>query len=383
MINNLFIDSGAHSLYNINARNKNYNFYETDDFWKYVDDYCQFILLNKKNISVYVSVDVIFQPELSWKVQRYMEDNYKIKPLPVFHFPILHHLKDFSLDGNFNNSQIKWLKKYMDTCEYIGLGGLGQQVTKKQFIIYADRLFKLLCTPKGTAKWKIHGFAMTSFDLMKRYPWYSVDSTSYRLQAAYGTVLFPKIKNNEYLFDISPTGLKVTPRILSKNKTTTSVKHINNFLEINPTEREKLKNYLNWIRPGTKLGKTKYEIKNLNYELKKDERWFKKFKKENKGMVELIIEEGIENNSYIREELNLRLFQKVSETLRKQEIKNNQFEIYFAVATNAFLKIAQKNNANCLISYYFLKDKNFSEEALKSINISMPFIKNKFTKINY
>jgi hypothetical protein len=40
----------------------------------------------------------------------------------------------------------------------------------------------------GTAKVKVHGFGMTTFDLIQRYPWFSVDSTSWVMLSSFGSV---------------------------------------------------------------------------------------------------------------------------------------------------------------------------------------------------
>lgn len=155
----LFLDSGAHSLYTKELIKKqhseSYSFYESDDFIKYVDEYAAFIKKYKRYIDVYVNVDVIFNPEKSYDIQRYLEDKHDLKPLPVVHF----------------GSDLKWVEFYIDRgYDYIGLGGLGQEVTRNQYINWADRVFELICdTPKRLPKVKTHGFAMTSLKLMLRY----------------------------------------------------------------------------------------------------------------------------------------------------------------------------------------------------------------------
>ena len=39
-------------------------------------------------------------------------------------------------------------------------------------------------------KLKVHGFAVTGYDTMKRYPWYSVDSSSYQSLKRFGRQTF-------------------------------------------------------------------------------------------------------------------------------------------------------------------------------------------------
>ncbi len=48
----------------------------------------------------------------------------------------------------------------------------------------------ILATKDGRAKCKTHGFGLTDSKLMFRYPWFSVDSTSWLMKGVYGLVLF-------------------------------------------------------------------------------------------------------------------------------------------------------------------------------------------------
>src|SRR5690348_4766007 len=81
----LFLDSGAFGLYRRKVtpklgRSDRFNWYVRPDkrltrkFRKYLDAYADFILANKEGIDHYASVDVILNPELSWKSVRYLEE---------------------------------------------------------------------------------------------------------------------------------------------------------------------------------------------------------------------------------------------------------------------------------------------------------------------
>lgn len=199
-IGTLFLDSGAHSLYTKKViklkHSKGYSYYETDDFWAYVDSYAAYVKENKEAIDYYANVDVIFNPELTWKVQKYMEDTHKLSPVPVVHF----------------GTDLKWLKKYINTGhEYIGLGGLGQEVTRQQYYDWADKVYEFLCDNKNkTPIVKTHGFAMTSYSLLWRYPWFSVDSASWVKSAGFGRVYFPRKQKGKFTFDVSPYSIAVS-----------------------------------------------------------------------------------------------------------------------------------------------------------------------------
>jgi len=87
-----------------------------------------------------------------------MEDR-GLKPLPVFHF----------------SSDLGPLKELISQYKYFALGGLVPYARqKKKLFSFFDKAFSLIGT-----KSKIHGFGMTGVELLKNYPFYSVDSTSW------------------------------------------------------------------------------------------------------------------------------------------------------------------------------------------------------------
>ncbi len=195
-----FLDSGAHSLYTIHIISKQhkdgYAFYESKEFWEYVDSYAKFVKRKKDQIEYYANVDVIFNPELSWKVQKYLEKEHKLSPIPVIHF----------------GTDLKWVKKHLDAgYDFIGLGGLGQEATRTAYIKWADSVYNLLCPkPKRLPLVKTHGFAMTSYQLMVRWPWFSVDSASWVKAGAYGFIFVPHKRDGKFTFEKEPYRLTVS-----------------------------------------------------------------------------------------------------------------------------------------------------------------------------
>lgn len=192
----LFLDSGAHSLYTREVMKKApvgrrqlfdpYAFYETKPFWDYVDAYASFLKANKEHCKVYANVDVIFNPKLSWKVLKYLENEHGLSPVPVIHF----------------GTKLKWIERHLnDGYSYIGIGGLGQEAQKKHYVSWADGVFHLLCSgPSKTPVVKTHGFAIGSPSLMKRYPWWSVDTASWVKSAGFGKIFFPTKRNGKWDF---------------------------------------------------------------------------------------------------------------------------------------------------------------------------------------
>jgi len=173
-----FVDSGAHGLYTEYVIKKHhedgYLWYKTDDFWEYVDRYASFVKQELKVIDLYANVDVIFNPEMTWKVHRYLEKEHGLRPLPVIHY----------------GSPFSWIRRYARKgYKNIALGGLGQEVTSSAYVRWADHLFERMKAEGFDLS--IHGFAMTSLVLMLRYEWHSVDSATWLKLANYGNILVP------------------------------------------------------------------------------------------------------------------------------------------------------------------------------------------------
>ncbi len=98
-----------------------------------------------------------------------------LEPMEVFHqgesFKFLHQM------ANSGSSS------------YIGVSPANDVGTKGRKV-WLDEVFSLLSTQYSDVR--THGFGVTSFELVKSYPWTTVDSAAYRIAAGYGTV---------YIFD--------------------------------------------------------------------------------------------------------------------------------------------------------------------------------------
>jgi len=77
------------------------------------------------------------------------------------------------------HEDFKWLRKMMEF-DYIGISP-ANDVSLKQKRIWLDNVFSLI---KGTVK--THAFGLTDKNLMLRYPWYSMDSTTWFAPIRYG-----------------------------------------------------------------------------------------------------------------------------------------------------------------------------------------------------
>lgn len=158
----VFLDSGAFSAYTLG---------------KVIDinAYCDYIKTNADIIEVASVLDGIGDPMLTYQNQCVMEQQ-GVKPLPCFHW----------------GEDERWLEYYVANYEYITLGGMVPHSSAENKV-WLDRIWsKYLCDADGRPKLKVHGFGMTSIPLMTRYPWYSVDSSSWVQIAFRGAIILPE-----------------------------------------------------------------------------------------------------------------------------------------------------------------------------------------------
>ncbi len=160
----VFLDSGAFSAHSLGVSVN-------------IDEYCDYVIRNQDILrvedgAVMASVlDGIGDPLQTYRNQIYMEKK-GAKPLPCFHF----------------GEDPRYLEFYIANYSYITIGGLVGKA-KKDAEVWLDRMFNdHILDGSGRPKLKVHGFGMTSPDLMKRYEWWSVDSSSWIQATAFGSI---------------------------------------------------------------------------------------------------------------------------------------------------------------------------------------------------
>lgn len=83
------------------------------------------------------------------------------------------------------------IKYYAENYSYVSLGGM-VGISARQLMIWLDRIWSCYLTDgDGVPKIKVHGFGITSLPAMTRYPWTSVDSSTWVQWAANGMILMP------------------------------------------------------------------------------------------------------------------------------------------------------------------------------------------------
>lgn len=154
----VFLDSGAFSAYTKNA--------EID-----LNEYIDFCHEYKNRLTAYANLDVIGDPDKSVKNFEKMK-NAGLDPVPVFHY----------------RSPLTVLDEMVDANEYIALGGLVPiSASKEKMRAWLDRCFSCI-----RDRVKVHGFGVTNIDHLTRYPFYSVDSTSWLSGQKHGHIFIFK-----------------------------------------------------------------------------------------------------------------------------------------------------------------------------------------------
>lgn len=163
----VFLDSGAFSAF---TKGVNVD----------LPAYCEYIKRNMDIIEVIDGalcasvLDGIGDPRKTYENQKAMEE-LGVKPLPCFHY----------------GEPEEYLEYYVNNYSYITLGGM-VPISTPQLRLWLDRIWeKYLTDGSGRPKIKVHGFGLTIIELMGRYPWYSVDSSSWVQIAANGNILIP------------------------------------------------------------------------------------------------------------------------------------------------------------------------------------------------
>jgi hypothetical protein len=166
----LFLDSGAYSAYTQK---------ETID----LQQYAEFIHTHGDMFSAVANLDDIGDTgPKSWANLKELEI-LGCDVLPVFHY----------------NDDVKYLNMMLDNYPSIALGGLVGS-SRKVLQEWLDRIWLRLIDKEGTPRLRVHGFGLTDYRLMARYPWHSLDSASWARAGMYGGCVFHE---NGRLYHIS------------------------------------------------------------------------------------------------------------------------------------------------------------------------------------
>jgi hypothetical protein len=142
-----------------------------------IEKYAEFVNENKHMFKFCFNLDVIGDAKKSYANWMWLNRN-GVETLPIYHM----------------GTPIKYLEKYLEVAEYIGIGAIANLSTVKR-VAGLDALFrKYFMDSNGVAIKKVHGLGLTSFDVLEKFPWWSTDSISPVVAAIWGTLYLPTIR---------------------------------------------------------------------------------------------------------------------------------------------------------------------------------------------
>lgn len=206
-------------------------------------EYIAYIKKNSEYIDTYFNLDVIPGRQGQKRTPKIIEEgaaaSYKnlqlmkkagLTPIPVFH----------------QQEDPKWLRKMIDGGEpYIALSTF-KELSIKDNVNWLDECFSLLTDKEGKPLRKVHGLGVASFELLKQYPWYTCDATSWALTAAYGAVFVPQYRGGKPDFSLEPIKLTVST-VDRKNGVPAD-----HYLRYGPIMRERVEDFLeNYVKVST------------------------------------------------------------------------------------------------------------------------------------
>src|SRR3990167_1584670 len=148
---NIMVDSGA---YGVSKRGLTIN----------LDEYIYFLKENKDGITVSVALDVIGNPEQSYKNWLYMREKGLDNVIPVYHL----------------GEDIKWLDLYCKDIDFVGIGGIAGTVTNWK--LYNSFLKRIV---NKYPNHKFHVFGLNSYKALRAIDLYSCDATSWLVGMKY------------------------------------------------------------------------------------------------------------------------------------------------------------------------------------------------------
>jgi hypothetical protein len=108
------------------------------------------------------------------------ENFHRMRKAGLEVIPVFHQGEDWS-----------WLDRYLfDGVPYVGISPY-PRAGQDSILHWLDEVFTRITDEAGEPLIKTHGFGATSWGMITRYPWFSIDSTTWALAAGYGTIILP------------------------------------------------------------------------------------------------------------------------------------------------------------------------------------------------
>lgn len=142
-------------------------------------------------------------------------------------------------------------------CPYIALGGSAHKSTGLR-VKWLQSLRRYLFDGAGRSLVKLHGLALTSYDLMKLWEWESVDSTSWKAFATWGAIYLPIERGGGFDYTVSPMIVFTTPQSKKRDRQ-------QHYETMSPMLKERMQRWL--ASCGVGLGTSVNSQKEVGYKL--------------------------------------------------------------------------------------------------------------------
>lgn len=200
---NLLIDSGAFSAWSTGAEIS-------------LKDYIAYCQRHKDEADSFVNLDVIpgengkmdhSQAAIENSAARSFENLQIMKkegidPMPVFH----------------QGERFYWLQRMLEEGEtYVGIAPYKRD-HPSEITAWLDKCFTILTDKGGKPLVKTHGLGITACNQCIRYPWRSVDSTSWSIGGGYGSILVPHYVNGKPDYSRPPQTMGMSARKKDQSK---------------------------------------------------------------------------------------------------------------------------------------------------------------------
>lgn len=170
----VFLDSGAFSSFSLGVDVS-------------IEAYAEFVREHQDIIEMASVLDAIGDPVGTYHNQNTLE-KLGAEVLPCFHF----------------GEPLDLCEYYVNNYPYITIGGM-VPIPNNKLEPWLDEIWDRVLTDKdGYSRIKIHGFGLTARKLMLKYPWYSVDSSSWVQVAANGGIVLPELAQPIAISERSP-----------------------------------------------------------------------------------------------------------------------------------------------------------------------------------
>jgi hypothetical protein len=194
----LMMDSGAFSAW---TRKQHIDLKEYIEFVReyepYLWQYINLDVIPGARDEVRTQSEVEASAQLSYRNQQTMKDA-GLRPIPVFH----------------QGEPFSWLERLLKDGEtYIGVSPF-KDIPFEQQSDWLDECFTALTNSDGAPFVRTHGFGTTQTALLLRYPFYTVDSTTWSLTPGMGQIIVPSLVNGEFNYLVGPQRVSMGERNL-------------------------------------------------------------------------------------------------------------------------------------------------------------------------